>query len=303
MKNNRIFLTFVFTFFLLPGLFTIVKAQYFVQEFEDVTNMPDWVIKNNSLPLGIMTWEQGNVSVFGAYSGAGYIRANFASTNDPGNNGRISTWLIAPAVIFHNGDIITFYTRKTDSATLNYADRIQVRLSLAGASSNVGVTSNSVGDFTIVLKDINPTYSNAGYPVGYPYSWKRYDLTIAGLSAPTQGRFAFRYFVEHAGTTGNSDYIGVDSVAFHMPVVGIGDIDPPVDFNIYPNPVKDVMFIECNTNIHTIKVTDLLGNTIEIINTETGKARVNTATYRAGIYFVTVQTNKGIVTRKINVVK
>jgi hypothetical protein len=303
MKKYNLFFAFVFTMSFLPGLFNEVKAQYFVEDFENVAGLTSWVIKNNSLPLGPTTWEQGIDMVFSAYSGAGYIRANFNSTNDPGNNGKISNWLISPAVVFHNGDIITFYTRKSDSATVNYADRMQVRLSLSGSSTNVGVTVNAVGDFSVLLKDINASYSNEGFPAGYPYHWKRYDLAINGLSAPTEGRFAFRYFVEFAGTTGNSDYIGIDSVAYHMPVVGIGELDLPMVFKVYPNPVKEIMYIECNTSIHTIKVSDLLGNTITELYTETGKVELNTESLRAGLYFVTSETRNGKIIRKISIVK
>jgi len=302
MKKTKALLILVFLMSVTPGFFNVLKAQYFVQDFENVAGITNWVIQNNSLPLGPTTWEQGIITEFEAYSGAGYIRANFGSTNDPTNNGRISNWLISPPVTFQNGDIISFYTRKTDSGTMNYPDRLQLRLSLAGTSTNVGVTSNGVGDFTILLKDINSGYSNAGFPTGYPYQWKRFDASINGLSAPTQGRFAFRYFVESAGNTGNSDYIGLDSVAFHMPVVGIGEIDPPITFGVYPNPAKDVLYVESNANAQMALITDLLGNVVGELSLYKGKGELNITGYTAGLYFVTMHTNKGKLSRKISII-
>jgi hypothetical protein len=64
-----------------------------------------------------------------------------------------------------------------------------------------------VGDFTTLLLDINPTLASGGYPE----VWTQYTVTISGVAAPTQGRFAFRYYVNDGGPAGNnSNYIGVD---------------------------------------------------------------------------------------------
>ncbi|HUN81491.1 MAG TPA: choice-of-anchor J domain-containing protein, partial [Phycisphaerae bacterium] len=79
------------------------------------------------------------------------------------------------------------------------------------ASTNVGSTATSVGDFTTLLLDINPTYTLSGYPNG----WTQYSITLSGIGAPTSGRLAFRYFVENGGPSGaNSDYIGIDTLAY-----------------------------------------------------------------------------------------
>ena len=43
-----------------------------------------------------------------------------------------------------------------------FPDRLQVRMSTAGAGSDVGTTATDVGTFTILLLDINPTYAPTG---------------------------------------------------------------------------------------------------------------------------------------------
>ncbi len=79
---------------------------------------------------------------------------------------------------------------------------------LKRASTNVGTTATDVGDFTTLLLDIDPNY----VATSYPDVWTQYTLTIAGLSGPTSGRLAFRYFVEDGGLNGNnSDYMGIDT--------------------------------------------------------------------------------------------
>jgi hypothetical protein len=107
-----------------------------------------------------------------------------------------------------DGVVWTFYTRTVDVPTL--PDRLQVRLSTNGASTNVGSTAISVGDFQTLLLDINPTYTLTDYPT----TWTQFTVPVSGVPSLTTGRLAFRYFVENGGPTGNNaDYVGIDAVA------------------------------------------------------------------------------------------
>jgi hypothetical protein len=196
-----------------------VLAQSFSEEFEDITGLAGagWAFDNNSASLGSLSWApstesmttrdrgtdfQGNTTVFTAYSGSGYIADNYNATTGAST---ISDWLMTPAVTIQNGDTVSFWTRGPD--TSSYPDRLQLRMSLNGASVNCGTLPEDVGDFTTLLLDINPTLVVGGYP----NVWTQYLATISGVGAPTQGRFAFRYYVTNGGPSGaNSDYIGVD---------------------------------------------------------------------------------------------
>ncbi len=195
------------------GLISRSNAQSFSESFNDITLLAGngWVMTNASVAVGSTNWFQGNPvgagGPFDAFNGAtnAYIGANY---NNTGSVGTISNWLMTPNRTFRNGDVITFYTRKPSPDT--YADRLEVRLSTNGASTNVG-TGNAVGDYTTLLMSVNP-----GLTLGvYPTAWTLYTITISGLPAPTSGRIAFRYFVTGAGLSGtNSDYIGIDQVDY-----------------------------------------------------------------------------------------
>jgi hypothetical protein len=150
-----------------------------------------WAQTNNSSPVGTGSYFQGNAAVFPAFQGApnAYVGVNFQSTGLVGN---ISNWLITPQLQLQNGTTLRFHTRTSPGAA--FPDRLQVRLSTAGASTEVGATTESVGDFTTLLLEINPTLQPG--PTNYPDTWTEYTATVAGLAAPTQGRFAFRYFGE-----------------------------------------------------------------------------------------------------------
>lgn len=185
-------------------------GQNFTEDFSSVLPMPaGWAQISMSDPAGINPiWFQGNTIVFNAHSGgaATYAAANFQGVSGANT---ISNWLFTPVRTLKNGDTLRFHARTATGST--YPDRLQVRLSLNGISQNVGTTNTSVGDFTTLLLDINPTYTVGGFPD----AWTQYSVTLTGIAVPTPGRFAFRYFVENGGPDGtNSDYIGIDTVSY-----------------------------------------------------------------------------------------
>lgn len=169
---------------------------------------PGWQIFNASNPVGTTQWGISAGNVFPAFAGAQHAFANFNAT---GAVGTISAWLFSPVDTIQNGDVLKFWTRTVDGNP--YPDRMQVRLSTNGASTNVGASEFSVGDFSTLLLDINPTLDPS--PTGYPEGWTQFSITISGLGGPVSGRFGFRYFVEDAGAFGlNSNYIGLDDIEF-----------------------------------------------------------------------------------------
>ena len=175
--------------------------------FDDVTTLPGkgWVQTNNSFPLGTSGWFQGLPAAggfFDAQAGApeAYIAANFLNADFGGN---ISNWLISPVLTLGDGDTIEFYTR---SNAVGIPDRLELRLSTNGASTDVGASDTSVGDFTTLLLTINQALDANGYPD----DWALFSVTLSGLGSSVSGRFAFRYDV--TDTSANADYIGIDTV-------------------------------------------------------------------------------------------
>jgi hypothetical protein len=193
-------------------------------------NMPGWVARNRSGALGTTCVFQGIPTAFNAQAGAAnsYAAMNFQSTT--GTN-TISTWLLTPVVTFTANSALEFWVRRVLDD--DFPDRLQVRVSTAGAGTDVGASATAVGTFTTLLLDINPTYAgnfacpaagvtNVSTITGFPSTgWCRVRLTAAGgLPTSGSGRIAFRYFVENGGPTGdNSLFIGIDSFAFEDGVV------------------------------------------------------------------------------------
>ena len=195
---------------LICAFTSLTTRAQITENFDLITTLTGsgWFMQNNSVP-GSTNWFQGNGTVFAAYNGASdsYIGANFNNTTGAND---ISNWLVTPNVTIKNGDVITFYTRASPDNM--WADNLQVRMSTNGASTNVGTGAAAVGDFTTLLLEINPTLALGVYPYT---SWQQFSITISGLSAPTSGRFAFRYYVPNGGPSGaNSDYIGIDNFVY-----------------------------------------------------------------------------------------
>ena len=213
-----------------------VPDQSFVEEFDTSQKAYDrgWRFINRSELVGRTNW-QNPTSLTGipflSYSGTGngYLWADYQSTS--GDAVTISNWAVSPELTMQNGDKIVFYTRCeivafSSTITTDFVNRMQVRMNKT-TSLNCGDGADP-GDFTIPLLDINPFYNefilqsfnNPTDPrhneakQAYPHVWTRFEATVSGLSEPTKGRFAFRYFTELAGNNGRASSIGLDSVAY-----------------------------------------------------------------------------------------
>ena len=193
------------------------NAQTFQQNFENFpglfTSGNPWVLQNRSdSSTGGLTWFQGDPAIFAAQAGTGYAAANFLSTGGQTGTEHISNWFLSPTLNLTLGSTLTFYTRSAGALP----DRLEVRLSLNGSSTNVGTTSSDTGDFTIVLQTINPALLAAGNPTAYPTAWTQFTVNVIGVpAAGATGRIGFRYDVTNSGngaTAVNGDYIGLDSL-------------------------------------------------------------------------------------------
>jgi PEP-CTERM motif len=182
---------------------TPTAASALTENFDNVAALgaSGWVLVNNSSPAGGLPWFQGNPGVFPSQAGApdAYIASNFNAAGAIGGN--ISNWLLLPELSFGANDFLTFYTRSSGV----FPDRLEVRYSANGSSTNVGATDASVGDFTTLLLTLNPALNDGGYPT----DWTEFAVSLAALSGTT-GRLAFRYNV--TDTAVNADYIGIDTV-------------------------------------------------------------------------------------------
>jgi hypothetical protein len=213
-----------------------VADQSFTEEFDSASAAVarGWKFANTSDPAGPSVWQDGGgiPPFFAGYSNngtyAGFIGVDYQSTT--GGPGLISNWLISPRITIKNGDKIVFYTRALtynpgyDAADVtDFGNRLRLRFNKNG--------STDPASFTEGLLDINPgykewhkapgTYNGVVYGVSdiaqaYPTQWTRFEAVVSGLNQAVEGRFAFNYYVEHAGLCADcrGSGIGIDHVSF-----------------------------------------------------------------------------------------
>lgn len=190
-------------FVLVVGLLAapLAAANVLLEEgFDDITTLAGdgWSVQNESDPLGLNDWFQGDSTVFLAQTGAptSYIAANFENTGDTGT---IDNWLISPILDFTIPATLRFWTQASNQAS--FPDRLEVYASTSG-------TSTTISDFSTPLLSINPNLDANTYPE----VWTEYTAALPTLAG--SGRIGFRYFVTDAGVLGtNSNYIGIDTVS------------------------------------------------------------------------------------------
>jgi hypothetical protein len=265
-----------------------------------------WIQTNQSSPLGGSTWTIPSTvptatDAFGGINRAGhqggpnsFALVNFNSTTGAGT---ISNWLITPVITVVNGDVVTFWSRKGTDGTTDFPDRLELRMSTAGAHITPTGGSAGVGSFTTVALTINPTLVG-GFV--YPKVWTQYSYTVTGVPVATSVKFAFRYFVTNGGPSGaNSDIIGIDTFSVDTPL-NTADFFSK-NFSIYPNPVDNMLNLSSKTNtaINSVQIIDLNGRIVKSTNTKgVTESQINVSDLNTGMYFVEVISDEGKATSK-----
>jgi len=281
--TNRLAIFLLFGAGVLPA--TSVQAQSITEEFDNVPVIyqSGWEQQNRSEPLGPGTWKQdyGN---FDAYTGAdsSSIVCSFEST-DPEGSGTISNWLFTPVLNMNDGDTLRFRTISFRNNV--YPDRMEVRMSVAGASTDVGSSSLTTGDFDSLLFVINHGLGLTGYPM----QWSEYTIPIDVETPNTAGRIAFRYYVTDGGGEGtNSSAIGIDHFRYES-VTDVGVEEPQAStIIIYPNPTETKVRIESTlTAISNLEIIDMGGN-VRMIDVHAGQYELEVKQWPKGVYLLKV---------------
>lgn len=115
------------------------------------------------------------------------------------------------------------------------------------------------------------------------------------VSAPTGGSATYRFYVSTDGQT------FLDSVDMEVNSALTIEETNTVSMTVAPNPSSNYFVVNTtNANNGTIKIVDVLGNTLKEEKMISSKKKVDVSNYRNGVYFVIIDSeNAKPVTRRI----
>ncbi len=265
-------------------------GQIVSENFETSGIPSNWVISNGGDPA---TWSNASVGFNSAHS----AKLSFYNST----SGDVDYFSFEP-MSFSGATAVqlTFDVSYAQySSTVN--DKLQVDV-----STNCGVSWT-------------PRYVKAGSSLstnGTTYFTSEYAPTSAAQWRHETVNFPSSYLgqpsvlVRFKGTSAQGNDVYVDNVNFSV-TTGIDEASNFSEVNVYPNPASDIVNVEFNLSEVTgvsIELTDELGQQLvksEQGNLSTGmqKYSLNTDRLSNGLYFVSVKTNKGVITKKLSVNK
>ncbi len=88
------------------------------------------------------------------------------------------------------------------------------------------------------------------------------------------------------------------------PIVSTPDISAPeVAVNIFPNPASDRITVESDAQISEIRMFDVLGQVVYAHVANDKRHEISVGSIKAGVYFVQLTTEHGIITQKVQVTR
>ena len=98
-----------------------------------------------------------------------------------------------------------------------------------------------------------------------------------------------------------TDQFGCDStITLHLTLrVGITQYDEQYNISIYPNPTTSILYIESDAQIGQIHLYNTFGQKIKSIRVDGTKGSLDLSDLATGAYYLRVETDKGIVVKKV----
>jgi len=163
----------------------------------------------------------------------------------------------------------------------NGADITIELINVVGWDPEIGVYSGSCGSFTCVgSADANGTSAGETYTITNSINGTTYYINVgywSGFTNSSEGPFTI-----NITTNLNSD--SFNNAAF----------------KVYPNPVKDILNFEYDSDITSIRIINLLGQEVMVRNNNGTSAQMDISQLPAGTYIVNVRVGDVLKTVKIS---
>lgn len=155
------------------------------------------------------------------------------------------------------------------------------------ASADVGIDGYNVyrRTSTTLWEKVNTSiitgtsYSDNTIPYGADWEYMVKAVKL-------KNNFSGSFYNESLGTTNSAQFT-------------VGFDQPEIRLNVYPNPAKDIIYIQSNETIVSIKLINLEGRILSSETLNADNTLIDVNNLPSGSYFVIVETINGIVKRQI----
>lgn len=229
----------------------LVKVLPYASGLDNSVQLAGWTI------FGGANQGLGN-NAAAAQSPAGYWIFNTAAAPGPNNN-----WLFAPAMSLQAGEQVTvsFYHR---------------------ASTTARTLRVTVGNNNTVAAQTTQLLST---PIAVGASWTQ--VTVPVFTAPSAGTYYFGFNDNSTATPATATSMRLDT--FNFTSVLASDSFTLSGVRMYPNPAKDVLNIQSETEVLTkVSIADLNGRVVREVTNNV--SQISLGNLAKGIYMVTIES-------------
>lgn len=152
---------------------------------------------------------------------------------------------------------------------------------------------DTTGTVEVVLADFRFANDSLDYIV---QDWINVDLFPLNNPTGSVEFISFAFESSDIGTFGinTPTYFAMDDLVYSLGIVGLRELSN--DFQVYPNPIKDVLHI--NGMEGNLKIYDSFGK-IVFASHLNQKIDVDFSQFTSGVYFVSIENQSGTFTKKV----
>jgi hypothetical protein len=129
---------------------------------------------------------------------------------------------------------------------------------------------------------------------GTTYQWYLNGVVIAGAVLP-----AFNINQPGSYAVAVTDSNGCTALSNPVAYTGIPNSEKAGFFNFYPNPVTQNLTVDLQESNYDLTVCDVTGRKVFGGRSASAKTEIDFSRFASGVYFITAQTNRSTITRKV----
>ncbi len=191
-------------------------------------------------------------------------------------------------------NLIQFKFDGGDDTQTIYLDNLYFHMEVVDDPDTYTVTFDIIDTDGNAITDAIVTFDGETFAQGH--------YVIEGVEEGTYG-----YIVEKDGYFPADDEVSVNDdthVEITLSVDETSAISPEdAVISIYPNPVSATLYVEADATINGIRMIDVLGQVVYTSTVNDTRHELSVGGMKAGVYFVQLTTEHGIITQKVQVTR